>query len=58
MSSSTVCVNFFQISIFDLDSDSGELCCVELQQQYGKNRVIFCHCDVTESAQLEGVKNQ
>ncbi|XP_070499395.1 15-hydroxyprostaglandin dehydrogenase [NAD(+)]-like [Chironomus tepperi] len=41
------------ISIFDLDSDSGELCCAELQQQFGKKRVIFCHCDVTDYTQFE-----
>lgn len=46
----------FQISIFDLDSDAGELSCVELQQQFGKHRVIFCHCDVTDYSQFEGVK--
>lgn len=44
----------FKISIFDLDSDAGELCCAELQHQFGKNRVIFCHCDVTDYSQFEG----
>lgn len=47
---------FLQISILDLDSDAGELCCVELQQQFGKNRVIFCHCDVTDFQQFEGTE--
>ena len=49
---------FLQISIFDLDSEAGKLSCRELQQQYGKNRVIFCHCDVTDFQQFEGAKNQ
>lgn len=49
---------YSQISLFDLDSDAGELCCVELQQQFGKNRAIFCHCDVTDYSQFEGAKNQ
>lgn len=51
-------VCFLQVSIFDLDSDAGELCCAELQHQFGKNRVIFCHCDVTDFQQFEGAKNQ
>ena len=25
----------------------------ELQQQFGKQRVIFCHCDVTDYTQFE-----
>ncbi|KAG5678578.1 hypothetical protein PVAND_008240 [Polypedilum vanderplanki] len=41
------------IAIFDLDSDIGELCCAELKQQFGKNRIIFCHCDVTDFTQFE-----
>lgn len=51
-SSLTVCS--WKISIFDLDSDSGEIACAELQQQFGKNRIIFSHCDVTDYKQFEG----
>jgi hypothetical protein len=40
--------------MFDLDSDAGEVCCEELKQQFGKNRVIFQHTDVTDFQNLEG----
>lgn len=43
----------FQVSICDLDSDAGENACDELGQKFGKERVLFCHCDVTDYVQFE-----
>lgn len=44
---------FIQVSICDLDSDAGENACEELEQKFGKERVLFCHCDVTDYVQFE-----
>lgn len=41
------------MSICDLDSDAGENACEELGQTFGKERVFFCHCDVTDYVQFE-----
>ena len=43
------------MSICDLDSDAGELTTKEFEHQFGTNRVIFCHCDVTDYVQFEGI---
>lgn len=43
-----------KVSICDLDSDAGELVVDELGKTYGKDRVLFCHCDVTDYVQYEG----
>lgn len=43
-----------QVSICDLDSDAGELTAKELEHEFGANRVLFCHCDVTDYIQFEG----
>lgn len=43
-----------KVSICDLDSDAGELVVDELGKSYGKDRVLFCHCDVTDYVQYEG----
>lgn len=42
-----------QVSICDLDSDAGENACDVLGEKYGKDRVLFCHCDVTDYVQFE-----
>lgn len=42
-----------QVSICDLDSDAGENAADQLSQTYGKDRVLFCHCDVTDYVQYE-----
>lgn len=44
---------FVQISICDLDSDAGENACDELGKAFGKEKVLFCHCDVTDYVQYE-----
>lgn len=41
------------MTICDLDSDAGENACEELGQMYGKERLLFCHCDVTDYVQYE-----
>ncbi|XP_059609057.1 15-hydroxyprostaglandin dehydrogenase [NAD(+)]-like [Phlebotomus argentipes] len=42
-----------KVSICDLDSDAGELAADELGQTFGRERVLFCHCDVTDYSQYE-----
>lgn len=42
-----------KVSICDLDSDAGEHTADELGQTFGKERVLFCHCDVTDYSQYE-----
>lgn len=44
---------FVQVSICDLDSDAGENAAEELGERYGKDRVLFFHCDVTDYVQYE-----
>uniref|UniRef100_A0A182SMS8 15-hydroxyprostaglandin dehydrogenase [NAD(+)] n=1 Tax=Anopheles maculatus TaxID=74869 RepID=A0A182SMS8_9DIPT len=41
-----------KVVVCDLDSDAGELTVEELEKQYGE-RVLFCHCDVTDYVQFE-----
>lgn len=43
----------YQVSICDLDSDAGENATDELGEKYGKDRILFCHCDVTDYVQFE-----
>lgn len=45
--------NGAKVSICDLDSDAGENAADELGSKYGKERVLFCHCDVTDYIQFE-----
>lgn len=42
-----------KVSICDLDSDAGENAAEELGQNYGIDRVLFCHCDVTDYVQYQ-----
>jgi 15-hydroxyprostaglandin dehydrogenase (NAD) len=46
--------NGASVSICDLDSDAGEMCAAQFSNMFGKHRVIFCHCDVTDYSQFEG----
>lgn len=41
------------MSICDLDSDAGENAYKYLSEAFGKDRILFCHCDVTEALQYE-----
>lgn len=41
------------MSICDLDSDAGENATDALGLKFGKDRVLFCHCDVTDYMQYE-----
>lgn len=43
-----------KVSICDLDSDAGELTSDELSKRFGADKVLFCHCDVTEGTEFEG----
>lgn len=36
-----------------MDSDAGENAADELCRTFGKDRVLFCHCDVTDYVQYE-----
>ncbi|GAB0096074.1 Alcohol dehydrogenase [Sergentomyia squamirostris] len=42
-----------KVSICDLDSDAGEHTAEELSMTFGSDRVLFCHCDVTDYSQYE-----
>ncbi|CAL7943421.1 15-hydroxyprostaglandin dehydrogenase [NAD(+)] [Xylocopa sonorina] len=41
------------VSICDINAEEGEKLAETLSTQYGKNRVIFCQCDVTDYSQFE-----
>lgn len=43
-----------KVAICDLDSDAGELTSDELSRRFGREKVLFCHCDVTEGSEFEG----
>lgn len=43
-----------KVSICDLDSDAGELTSDVLSKRFGADKVLFCHCDVTEGTEFEG----
>lgn len=43
----------FQVAICDIDEENGEKLCKQLTTKYGKERVIFCECDVTDYPQFE-----
>lgn len=43
-----------KVSICDLDSDAGEVTSAELTKRFGADKVLFCHCDVTEGMEFEG----
>lgn len=42
-----------KVSICDLDSDAGENAQKYLSETFGKDRILFCHCDVTDYVQYE-----
>uniref|UniRef100_A0A7R9HAE6 15-hydroxyprostaglandin dehydrogenase [NAD(+)] n=2 Tax=Timema TaxID=61471 RepID=A0A7R9HAE6_TIMPO len=41
------------VSVCDINQDEGEQLVKQLSAKYGKDRVIFCHCDVTDYPQYE-----
>ncbi|XP_012338975.1 15-hydroxyprostaglandin dehydrogenase [NAD(+)]-like isoform X2 [Apis florea] len=41
------------VSICDINAEDGEKLAETLSTEYGKDRVIFCQCDVTDYAQFE-----
>lgn len=41
------------MSICDIKEEDGERLCKELGSKYGKEKVIFCECDVTDYTQFE-----
>ncbi|KZC09506.1 PREDICTED: 15-hydroxyprostaglandin dehydrogenase [NAD(+)]-like [Dufourea novaeangliae] len=42
-----------QVAVCDIDVDEGEKLMETLTSDYGKDRVIFCQCDVTDYSQFE-----
>lgn len=42
-----------RVSICDLDSDAGENAQKYLSETFGKDKILFCHCDVTDYVQYE-----
>ncbi|XP_076632460.1 uncharacterized protein LOC143347313 [Colletes latitarsis] len=42
-----------KVSVCDIDADEGEKLVETLTTEYGKDRVIFCQCDVTDYSQFE-----
>lgn len=47
-----------KVAICDLDSDAGELTTTELSRRFGTDKVLFCHCDVTEGTEFEGMRKK
>lgn len=43
-----------QVSICDINVEDGEKLAEGLAARHGKDRVIFCQCDVTDYPQFEG----
>lgn len=43
-----------QVAVCDIDVNEGEKLVEILTSDYGKDRVIFCQCDVTDYSQFEG----
>ena len=44
----------FQVSICDMNTEAGEQLAQQFSGKYGKDKVIFCQCDVTDYPQYEG----
>ncbi|KAK7790305.1 hypothetical protein R5R35_007895 [Gryllus longicercus] len=42
-----------KVSVCDINTDVGETLVQQLSEKYGKDRVIFCNCDVTDYPQYE-----
>ena len=45
----------FKVSICDLDMAEGEHMVKQLSAKYGKDKILFCQCDVTDYPQFEGM---
>ena len=39
----------------DYNDADGEKTCAEFRNKFGESNIIFCKCDVSDSAQLEGM---
>jgi len=46
---------YVQVAVCDIDTEEGEQLVETLAAKYGKDRVIFSQCDVTDYPQLEGI---
>ena len=44
----------FQVCVLDVEEELGAETVAEFQSQYGKEDVIFIHCDITNKGSLEG----
>lgn len=42
------------MSICDIDSDAGDEMVEQLIIKHGKDKVLYCQCDVTDYCQFEG----
>lgn len=52
-----LCVfKFLKVSICDINAEEGEKLASGLASRHGKDRVIFCQCDVTDYPQFEGIQ--
>ena len=45
------------MAICDINEKDGELLCKHLTGKYGRDKVIFCECDVTDYTQFEEAFN-
>lgn len=48
---------FLQVSVCDLDMAEGEHLVKQLSLKYGKDKILFCQCDVTDYPQFEGISS-
>lgn len=44
-----------KVSVCDLDMAEGEHMVRQLSVKYGKDKILFCQCDVTDYPQFEGI---
>jgi 15-hydroxyprostaglandin dehydrogenase (NAD) len=47
-----------QVSICDINTEVGEQLVQQFSVKYGKDKVIFCQCDVTDYPQYEGMPSK
>jgi 15-hydroxyprostaglandin dehydrogenase (NAD) len=46
-----------QVSVCDINTEVGEQLVQQMSAKYGKDKVIFCQCDVTDYPQYEGMSS-
>jgi 15-hydroxyprostaglandin dehydrogenase (NAD) len=46
-----------QVSVCDINTEVGEQLVQQLSAKYGKDKAIFCQCDVTDYPQYEGMSS-